>query len=238
MIKIEQKKLATFIEIIRALVPECKMKVSEDGFYVLAVDTANVAMVSVRLPASAFEEYGDPGTDEIGMDMEKWGNVLKICKNSPVEIDPKGSKIAVYDGSYRYTITPLDTSTIRKWPNTPDLGLPGSITIDAKEYNEAVKAMAIVGDKVRLAIKGSILELLTEGDTDHLVKEIEGQDVEGAAAMPVSLFSIDYLRDTAKALKDAGTIRVHMNKDHPVRFDFEVEGMECSYLVAPRIEVD
>jgi len=40
----------------------------------------------------------------------------------------------------------------------------------------------------------------------------------------------------AKAFKDAGDITVHMNSDHSVRFDFKIMGMECSYLIAPRIE--
>ena len=49
MMKIDQNKISSFVDVIRALVPECRLMITADGLNVLAIDTANVAMVSVWL---------------------------------------------------------------------------------------------------------------------------------------------------------------------------------------------
>jgi proliferating cell nuclear antigen len=235
--KIDQKKIAVFCDVIRALVPECRLKISPDGFRVLAVDAANVAMVSVRLPKDAFEEFAvEPG--EIGMDVDKWKRGLQICQNSPTGITLKGGKVLITDGLFTYTMTPLDPSTVRKAPTSPSLtSLPGSVTVPGKDLHEVINSMGKIGDKVRLTMKGIALEISTEGDTDKLVRELQSSDGKGGSnGIATALFSIEYLADIGKVLKGADTVAVHMANDHPVRFDFEIEGMECSYLVAPRIE--
>lgn len=238
--KITQKRLAALCDTLRALVPECRLTITENGLIVLAVDTANVGMVGINLPAASFEEFKEEA-GEVGMDVGKWMDMLKVMKEpgSIITIDRNAAsgKIRISDGQYTYTHTPLDPSTLRKKANAPNLSLPSSVIIDAKEYHEVVKAMGVIGDKVRLQIDGERFELSAEGDTDALRKEIASkpQDKNNGAAV-ASLFSIDYLKEVAKAMKDAGTITVHLGQDHPVRFDFDYEGMECSFLLAPRIE--
>jgi hypothetical protein len=46
------------------------------------------------------------------------------------------------------------------------------------------------------------------------------------------------MKDIARAMKGAATVSVHAGQDHPIRFDFEIAGIEASFLVAPRIETD
>ena len=237
--KITQKRLAALCDTLRALVPECRLMITESGISVLAVDTANVGIVSINLPKASFEEYAEE-TAEIGMDVTKWKDMLSIMKDPASTItinrDSTSGKIRISDGLYTYTHVPLDANTLRKKAKPPHISLASSVIVDAKEYNEVVKAMGVIGDKVRLQIDGEHLELKADGDTDSIRKEItsQPQDKKNGPAV-ASLFSIDYLKDVAKAMKDAGTITVHLGMDHPVRFDFDYEGMECSFLLAPRI---
>jgi proliferating cell nuclear antigen len=238
MMKIDQGRLATFVRLIRALVPECRLMITADGLNTMAVDAANVAMVSVRLPKDAFEQYGVQG-DELGMDVTKWKAALDICENSPIEIGQEKDKIVIRDGCYTYTHAPLDPSTVRKRPNMPNLSLAATTEVDAKELFEAVKAMGVVGEKVRFTMKGVVLEISAEGDTDKLVKEIEPKGGRAdPSGMATALFSLDYLADIARAVKDAGTVTIHMKTDNPVRFDCDIDQIEVSYLLAPRLEGD
>lgn len=124
-------------------------------------------------------------------------------------------------------------------PDSPGFQLPCSLSIEGKEFAEAIKALASIGDKVRFSIKGAMLELSTEGDIDLLKKEITGKLPDGKKneIEAVSLFSLDYMREITKGgMKGAETITISLGVDHPVRFDFEVEGIEASYVLAPRIE--
>ena len=243
MMRIEQKKLETLCSILSALVQECKLKIDKDGLTTRAVDTANVAMVQIILPNTSFKEFTIE-SGEVGMDVLKWKQALGVMKSDAlVSIDrPKEGRISISDGGYNYKITPLDTNTIRKQPNIPGFQLPCSLSIEGKEFAEAIKALASIGDKVRFSIKGAMLELSTEGDTDTLRKEITGTMPDGKKneTEAVSLFSLDYMREITKGggMKGAETITISLGVDHPVRFDFEVEGIEASYVLAPRIETD
>ena len=45
------------VDVIAAIVTECRLNVSEAGFMTRAVDTANVAMISIELSPEAFSSY-------------------------------------------------------------------------------------------------------------------------------------------------------------------------------------
>lgn len=239
MMKIEQKKLASFCETLAALVPECRLTINQDGWNTGATDTANVAMVMANLPKASFTEFQCAEKTEIGVDVQKWTGMLRIMSDpkSTIEIAVDGSRINISDGKYAYTLAMLDVNTVRKRPTPPNLSLPASIVTGAKEFNEALKAMAVVADKVRLTADKNGITLDAEGDSDHLDKPLAMLDGSKAPDQKISsLFSLDYLRDIGKAMKDAGNVTILMGKDHPIRFDFEVEGAEAAFLVAPRIE--
>ena len=240
MIRIEQNRLDTFINILEALVPECKMMINADGWNTAATDTANVAMVVATLPATAFAEYTVTDKTEIGFDVPKWANMLKVMHDpkSTITIDrQENGRFKVSDSSYTYTHTPLDPNTVRKRPNIPIINLPATVVINPAELAEVIKAMAVIGDKARFTVGRDGLELAAEGDTDKLRKTLEKKDGSTHPEQPVSsLFSLDYMKDIPRAMKGAATVSVHAGQDHPIRFDFEIEGIEASYLVAPRIE--
>jgi proliferating cell nuclear antigen len=242
MMKIEQRKLDAFIGILEALVPECKLMITADGWNTASTDTANVAMVVATLPATAFAEYTVTDKTEIGFDVPKWANMLKVMHDpkSTITIDRQDTgRFKVSDGAYTFTHVPLDPSTVRKRPNAPGINLPATVVINPVELAEVIKAMAVIGDKARFTVGKDGLELAAEGDTDKLRKTLEKKDGSKLPEQPVSsLFSLDYMKDIARAMKGAATVSVHAGQDHPIRFDFEIAGIEASFLVAPRIETD
>ena len=65
------------IDVIAAMVTECRMHVSPDGFKTRAVDTANVAMVSLDLSSDAFSSY-NATENEIGVDINKMKNIVAM----------------------------------------------------------------------------------------------------------------------------------------------------------------
>lgn len=239
MMKIEQKRLDTFINILEALVPECRLMITADGWNTAATDTANVAMVVVDMPKAAFSEYTATGKTEIGFDVPKWANMLKVMHDpkSTITIDRQSSgRIGISDGPYSYTHTPLDPNTVRKRPNAPGITLQATVIIDPAELAEVIRAMCVIGDKARFTVGKDGLKLAAEGDTDNLRKTLEKKDGSKLPDKPVSsLFSLDYMKDIARAMKGAGTVTASVGVDHPIRFDFEIDGITASFLVAPRI---
>ncbi|MCK8519517.1 DNA polymerase sliding clamp [Methanoculleus sp. 7T] len=233
------------IDAIAALVTECRLHAADDHIWTRAVDTANVAMVSLDLRSTAFSSFS--ATDgELGLDITKMKNILGMMgKGDALTLNllDEDRKLELSFGGYRYSLTLLDVNTIRKDPNPPAIDLPGKAVISGDALNSAIKAAAVISDKIALGIDPDAMTFYmeAEGDTDH-IKLALGED-ELVALNPVrarSLFSLDYLKDMGRVMARADAVEVYLGIDHPVRFAFDIAdgNGHVEYLLAPRIEAD
>ncbi len=235
------------IDAISALVNECRLHLDANGIRTITVDTSNVAMVSLELAASAFESYAFTGESaEIGLDIEKIRSMMgMIGKENTVvlDIDDSGKKMKLSFGGYEYSLTLLDTKTIRKDPNPPNLNLPTTFEISGITFNDAIKAAAMVSDKIALSVSAEtkVFTLNAEGDSDRIKRDLVGDDVAYTACDSVrSLFSLDYLKDMGRAISHTEKVQIRLGNDHPVQFSFDyADGKgKIGYLLAPRIEAE
>ncbi len=233
------------IDALSALVTECRLHTDENGMITRAVDTANVAMVSLTLKKEAFESYSSSKT-EIGLDIAKMKNIFSMMGKNDIitlELPEDSHKLKISFEGYRYSLTLLDPNTIRKDPNPPNIDLPGKVVLSGAELNNAIKAATVVSDKIALGIDPSvqIFYMTAEGDTDHIRREF-GKDevnfINGVEAR--SLFSLDYLKDMGRVMSRAAEVEVSLGIDHPAKFSFYIAAGNghVEYLLAPRIEAD
>jgi len=233
------------IDVILALVTECRVHTENEGILTRAVDTANVAMVTLTLDKSAFSSY-EASADQIGVDITKMKNIIGMMnKGEPLTLDlPEGEKkLKLSFGGYRYSITLLDVNTIRKDPNPPTIELPGKAVLSGDDLNSAIKAAAVISDKVALGIdpETETFYMEAEGDTDHIKLEIGSGDLRSLTPVKVrSLFSLDYLKDMGRVMGRADEVEIQLGNDHPVKFGFDIAngGGHVEYLLAPRIEAE
>jgi proliferating cell nuclear antigen len=233
------------IDAIAALVTECRLHAEPSVIRTRAVDTANVAMVSLELQKDAFESYSSSG-HELGIDIAKMKNILGMMGRGDslvMNLDDSGHKLELGFRGYRYSITLLDVNTIRKDPNPPTIELPGKVVLTGEALNSAIKAAAVVSDKIALGIDPSsqTFYMSAEGDTDHIRLELGKDEVRSLKAVQArSLFSLDYLKDMGKVMGRAEEVEVYLGVDHPVRFSFPIAAGKgrVEYLLAPRIEAD
>jgi len=243
--RIDADILREVIDAIAALVTECRLHTTEDSIWIRAVDTANVAMVSLTLESSAFNAY--TGSDgELGIDINKMKNIMGLTgKSDEISLDlpEDAAKMAITFGGYHYSLALLDANTIRKDPNPPNIDLPASVTISGSTLNNGVKAAMTISDKIALGIDPDqeTFFMEAEGDTDHIKLRLGQDEVVSLTPAPArSLFSVDYLKDMGKVMSRAEEIEIHLGTDHPVKFSFPIaEGAgRVDYLLAPRIEAD
>ena len=233
------------IEAISALVPECRLHTADDGISTRAVDTANVAMIALRLKKEAFDSY-KATKSELGVDISKMKNIFNMAGKGDLislEMAENAQKMAISVHGYHYSITLLDTNTIRKDPNSPTINLPGKVVISGEDLNNAIKAAAVISDKIAMGTnpKDQTFFMVAEGDTDHIQREFGKDELKSLTPVETrSLFSLDYLRDMGKVMSHAAEIEVSLGIDHPVRFSFDIAGGNghVEYLLAPRIEAD
>jgi proliferating cell nuclear antigen len=233
------------VDAISALVTECRLHTDENGIFTRAVDTANVAMISINLQKEAFETY-IATKGEIGLDIAKMKNIFgMIGRDQPLTLDlpEDGQKLKVIFEGYRYSITLLDANTIRKDPNPPNIELPGKVILSGNDLNNAIKAAAVVSDKIALGIDSNAqtFYMVAEGDTDHIRREFGRSEVTSLNGVEArSLFSLDYLKDMGKVMSRAAEVEVSLGVDHPAKFSFAIAGGKghVEYLLAPRIEAE
>ena len=233
------------IEALSAMVTECRVHIGEGGISTRAVDTANVAMVSLEMEPGAFSSFEATGA-ELGIDIAKMKNIINMMgKGESLSLDlPEGNqKMVLKFSGYKYSLTLLDVNTIRKDPNPPSIELPGKAVISGNKLNDAIKAGSVISDKIALGIdpvKG-VFYMEADGDTDHIRLELGTDElISLEAAEARSLFSLDYLRDMGKVMGRADEVEVQIGIDHPVKFVFEIADGKghVEYLLAPRIEAD
>ena len=76
-IKLENASaLSKSIDLISELVAEVKIKINEFGLSITAIDPANVAMVSLKVPKKSFSEF-DVGSETLGVNLDSLKRILK-----------------------------------------------------------------------------------------------------------------------------------------------------------------
>lgn len=101
---IQATYLKTILSSLRALVEEARIRVTEEGLTVRAVDSANVAMDDFQLKAAAFESFeATPGT--LGLNLDRLADPVHLAtKNDLVQLflDPESGMLMVVVDGLRY----------------------------------------------------------------------------------------------------------------------------------------
>lgn len=245
--KIDASTLRACVETITAIVDEGKLRITEEGFKLRAVDPANVAMISFVLQRDAFDDFrfsveseGDTEL-EIGMDFMKLIGILGIGGREDVELklDEHAQKLYTRMGSLDYTLSLLDPSSLRKEPKVPELEFPAKVIIETEEFRRTIRAAEKIGENIVLGVDGEEFYMEAEGEMDKLRLGLSKEQLIDLTPETVSsLYSLEYISSMSKGMSHAENITLNLGKNYPLQVDFALaEGkVKVSYLLAPRIE--
>ena len=245
--KIDASTLRACVETITAIVDEGKLRITEEGLKLRAVDPANVAMISFVLQRDAFDDFqfsveseGDTEI-EIGMDFMKLIGILGIGGREDVELklDENAQKLYTRMGSLDYTLSLLDPSSLRKEPKVPELEFPAKVIIETEEFRRTIRAAEKIGENIVLGVDGEEFYMEAEGEMDKLRLGLGKEQLIDLTPETVSsLYSLEYISSMSKGISHAENITLNLGKNYPLQVDFALaEGkVKVSYLLAPRIE--
>lgn len=238
--------IADAVDAVDALVEECIVAAGPGGLTAAAQDPATVALVSLDLPASAFESYEASGVD-LGVDLGRLGDVVGMADaDDPVHLalDAESRTLGVRVGELVYTLGLIDPEVIREPPDMGDLSdrFAADVTIAGREVAHFVRAADMVADHLELGATDEGFSAAAEGDADevrvdHPGDECEAFDVDRGddADEVTSLFSVSYLDAVAGVVPGDADVRVRFGDGQPVEFTFDRDGGSVRYVVAPRI---
>lgn len=241
--KFEAKKsmLINIIKFASPLVDEAVFEFEDKNLLVEAVDPADVAFVSVDTDVEEFNEYS-MGGEIFGTNLNKIEDILGLASSEDTKVTGLLEKETI-DLTYifeniEYTTSPIDPSTIRE-AEKPNLDLPISLKMDAKEFKQGIRASSMVSNAVNFIVKNEKLYIEAEGDDDSASYEMspgeEIYDVSGLNNNMKAKFSLNYLEDISKNFSSDSEVQLNLGDEMPLEIYYQTPETEVMYVLAPRI---
>lgn len=227
---------------LNTLVNEALFNFGNDGLIVRAIDPANVSMVEVEAPPTAFDVYSVNEEVKIGLDVNRIVDFLKIAKKKDsieMEYDKERNQFKIKVGNIEYQIATIPPENMKE-PKTPDLQLTAKVVIDAGEFKSAIQCISkIKAEAVVFRTDETGLYIEANTDTDRIAFNVsELQMIEFNKATAKSMYSMEYLKDLTKIAEKGDTVAIEFGNDLPLSLTYNVDGINIRYLLAPRIEAE
>lgn len=229
------KALSEAIAIMSELVTEVRIKVGKNGMSAVAVDPANVALVSLKLPHSAFSQF-ESEDEELCVNLEDLKQVLKRANpGSTVTFEKKENKLSIQiQNSVKrsFTLSLINIESEEK--HVPSLDFLAKVSLPSTLFQHAIEDAAIVSDACTFNAKGELFSVEAKGSFNSSYTEFNSNEVklsgEGKAR-----YSLEYLQKFVKAGKLSENVSLQFKTDYPLRVDFS-GNVEMTFVLAPRVE--
>jgi len=230
--------LARAIEIISELVTEVRIKFSEFGLSIVAIDPANVAMVGFRVPKSAFSQF-ESGEEVLGINLDNLKQILKRCSPvSTLTLERKENllSIQIQDKIKRnFTLSLIDIESEEK--ELPDLEYSSKVEIDSVDLIASVEDCAVVADACSFIIKDEKFVIEAKG-LNSARSEFSSDEAKIEAENCKARYSLEYMQKFMKAAKLCDKSVLYFANDHPLKMDLRTENIDLVFILAPRVETE
>lgn len=239
LLKLDHPKLfSEIIGIISELVLEVKLKVSKEGLSILAIDPANVAMVSFKLPNTAFSEIEVEGKEVLGVSLDSLKAVLRRIHSGSILIITKEEnelKLQIKDKVTReFNLALIDVEGEDK--EIPNLEFTSKIEMSSIDFSEVIEDCSIVADSCSFISEADKFVIQAKGSLNSFKSEFSSDELNIQAETANSKYSIEYLQKMIKATKLTDKVKINFSNDYPLRLDFITPFIELSFILAPRVE--
>lgn len=234
---IENGELFPYIRVMNTLVDEGKLDATEDGFYVRAVDPANVGLVEASLSV----EHDLPEFT-VGVPLDFLHSLLgNKPRDATLELEfsrPYGSLRATH-GDWRLAerVGYIPEDSVRKRPDRDplELDLPVSAAVDIGPLASYITTREEDAG-FRFRVDDGELFVGQPADTTEYSSYIR-TDVDSDVTVS-SIFSPDYLEDIFNGLRAVGveTATINLGDQFPITVEFSTENIEGTYCLAPRVK--
>jgi len=228
------KLLKKAVKACNAFLNETKVRISEEGIAIRAVDAGNVCLTDIFIPKEDLEAFrAEEGV--IGLNVSKLNDILKAVKDDFVEIECN-KNLKLRTGKACYSIALIDPSALKAEPKLPVLDLKTETIVEGSEFKNAVSMASKVADNTVFSAEENRFQMVAEGDTENV--RIDFSEGYAGGEQARVMLSLEYLKEIAKVVDKDDAIRIAIGTDLPVKISIESEfSTTILYFIAPRIEV-
>jgi len=239
LLKLEHPKIfSEIISIISELVLEVRMKVSKEGMSIIAIDPANVAMVSFKLPSGAFSELEVEKEEVLGVNLDSLKAVLRRIKFGSVLIITKQEnelKLVINDKIKReFNLALIEIEGEEK--EIPNLEFTSKIEMSSIDFSEIIEDCSVVADSCSFISEPNKFIMSARGSLNSFKSEFSSDEVNIQAQEANSKYSLEYLQKMVKATKLTDKAIISFSTDYPLKLEFNTPFIELGFILAPRVE--
>ncbi|VVB78251.1 DNA polymerase sliding clamp [uncultured archaeon] len=239
LLKLDHPKLfSEIVGIISELVLEVRLKVSKEGVSLIAIDPANVAMVSFKLPNTAFSEIDVENNEVLGVNLESLKAVLRRVKTGSVLVitrEENELKLQIKDRvTKEFNLALIDVEGEEK--EIPHLEFASKIEMSSLDFSEAIEDCSVVADSCSFISEASKFLIKAKGSLNSFKSEFSSDELNIVSEDAHSKYSLEYLQKMVKATKLTDKLKINFSNDYPLKLDFITPFIELSFILAPRVE--
>jgi len=243
LVKLENPAIfSKAIDLISELVTEVRLKVTEFGMTITAMDPANVSMVGFKLPKSAFSEF-QSDYEVLGINLDDLKKILKRCKaGSSLILNKKENvlEIKIVDKilrNFTLGLIEIESEDIDFTEKVSRMEFSSKVEIVSQELIDSIDDCAVVADSCSFVIENNTFIIKAKG-MNSAQSEFSGDEAKIEAENCTAKYSLEYLQKFMKASKLAEKTTLQFANDHPLRVDINTNQLGLSFILAPRVETE
>ncbi|MBS3091922.1 proliferating cell nuclear antigen (pcna) [Candidatus Pacearchaeota archaeon] len=230
------KILSDVIGVISELVTEVKLRFDDKGMSIIAIDPANVALVSFKLPKESFSEYRS-SSEMLGINLDNLKAVLRRTRPGSIlvmESQESIIKLDIIDKIKRsFLLALIEIESEDK--TIPSLEFLSQIQMNPQDLVDAVEDCLIVSDSCSFIAEPDKFVIEASG-LNSARAEFSSDEVKIISGKSKAKYSLEYLQKFVKASKLADKVYINFSSDHPIKLEFKKDNFDLAFILAPRVE--
>jgi len=188
--------------------------------------------VLVHVSLKSCDIHAD-GSQAFGVDIVDLGEFLnRADKNDIIRID---DDFVVHRGMHEHHLDIVDISLVRKCPTMSTIVSSVTVLMNGKQFKDiAAYAMDVDKSVVFCAYKDVI-----EFDSKNLVKQYHCSMMTSRCYKPTRcMYTTDYMHDIGIDMVVSDDVELKFDTDYPASIEYDRDGVNVYFIVAPRIDSD
>jgi len=234
--------LSRVIEIISELVTEVRIKVTEFGMSITAIDPANVALVGFRLPRNSFSQF-ETGNEVLGVNLDDLKRILKRCGiGSSLILEKRENLLSIQildriKRNFTLNLIEIESEDIDFNSKIERMEFVSNVELNSIDLTSSIEDCIVVSDACSFIIDYGKFIIEAKG-LNSARSEFSGDEAKIEAENCKSKYSLEYLQKFIKGAKFCDKATLSFADDHPLKTEFKTEQMTLTFILAPRVETE
>jgi proliferating cell nuclear antigen PCNA len=226
---IDLDKFRNGLKAISELIAEPNIELTADGWKLVAMDPANVAMVSWVFKSYTSLDHKDM---KICFNLAEFRKMLaRGGKEDHLTIEVSNKIEVLFKGktTKKFSLPLIESEANEQ--KVPELEFKSVMTMPSKDFSATLEDAGIVGESIALASEESgNLVVVSEGDLNkfHTSLTVGIEKIAGAKGK----YSLEYLNKMKSAEKLSDNVLIKLSSDYPLMLVYG----DLTWILAPRVD--